>query len=255
MGMKTVNYRLTAWAILLLGNVTTLLAQKTIPFSSKPEKNDTRLGNQEFSKGNYADAEAQYKKALDRKNNMPEAAFNLGDAVYKQKRYEEAEKQFQLCAQNNVDPIIKAKSYHNLGNTYLEQEKWKEAVDAYKNALKNNANDAETKYNLAYANAKLKAQQNGGDGKDNKNQDKKEQENKDQKQNENKDNKGDKKEEQNNEQKDQKGDQKKQGEQPRLSKEEAEKLLQAIENEEQKTNQKMQQKTVKGQMIKVEKDW
>ena len=96
--MKTVNYRLTAWAILLLGNVTILLAQKTIPFSSKPEKNDTRLGNQEFSKGNYADAEAQYKKALDRKNNMPEAAFNLGDAVYKQKRYEETEKQFQLCA-------------------------------------------------------------------------------------------------------------------------------------------------------------
>jgi len=63
MGMKTVNYRLTAWAILLLGNVTILLAQKTIPFSSKPEKNDTRLGNQEFLKGNYADAEAQKQHA------------------------------------------------------------------------------------------------------------------------------------------------------------------------------------------------
>lgn len=251
MGMKTANYRVSIMLFIVLCVAQYLGAQKTIPFSSQPEKNDVRLGNQEFSKGNYADAEAQYKKALDRKNNMPEAAFNIGDAIYKQKRYEEAEKQFQLCAQNNADPTVKSKSYHNLGNTYLEQEKWKEAVDAYKNALKSNANDSETKYNLAYANAKLKAQQNGEGGKDNKNQEKKDQENKDQKQNENKDSK----DEQKSEQKDQKGEQKKQGEQPRLSKEEAEKLLQAIENEEQKTNQKVQQKTVKGQVIKVEKDW
>jgi len=227
-----------------------LNAQKTVPFSSSPEKNDVRTGNDAFKKGNYADAEAEYKKALDKKNNMPEAGFNLGDAVYKQKRFEEAEKQFQLIAQNNTNPTLKAKAYHNLGNTFLEQQKWKEAVDAYKNALKNNATDAETKYNLAYANAKLKAEQNGGGGNDNKNQ-----QEKNEPQNKNKNNEGDQKDQQQSEPKDQNGDQKKEGQQPRLSKEEAEKLLQVIENEEQKTNQKMQQKTVKGQVIKVEKDW
>lgn len=231
-----------------------LNAQKTVPFSSSPEKNDVRTGNDAFKKGNYADAEAEYKKALDKKNNMPEAGFNLGDAVYKQKRFEEAEKQFQLIAQNNTNPTLKAKAYHNLGNTFLEQQKWKEAVDAYKNALKNNATDAETKYNLAYANAKLKAEQNGGGGNDNKNQQEKKQE-KNEPQNKNKNNEGDQKDQQQSEPKDQNGDQKKEGQQPRLSKQEAEKLLQVIENEEQKTNQKMQQKTVKGQVIKVEKDW
>src|SRR6476620_5405397 len=106
--------------------------------SSVPEKKETRNGNKQFDKGNYTDAEANYKKALDKKNNIPEATFNLGDAVYQQKRYDEAAKQFQLSAQTNTDKSVKAKAYHNLGNTYLEQQKWEDAVKAYKEALKQN---------------------------------------------------------------------------------------------------------------------
>ena len=96
---------------------------------------------------------------------MPEATFNLGDAVYQQKRYDEAAKQFQLSAQTNPDKSVKAKAYHNLGNTFLEQKKYEDAAKAYKNALKENSKDADTKYNLAYANAMLKQQQQNG-GKD-----------------------------------------------------------------------------------------
>ena len=144
-----------------------------LPFTTSPEKTETRNGNKHFNKVVYADAEASYKKALDKKNNMPEATFNLGDAVYEQKRYDEAAKQFQLSAQTNPDKGVKAKAYHNLGNTFLEQQKWEDAVKAYKEALKNNPKDAETKYNLAYANAKLKQQQQGGGQNNKDNKDKK----------------------------------------------------------------------------------
>lgn len=222
-----------------------------IPFTSQPEKTETRKGNKEFNKGNYADAEADYKKALDRKNNMPEATFNLGDAVYQQKRYEEAVKQFQLSAQNNPDPKVKAKAYHNLGNAHLEQEKWQEAVKAYKSALKINPNDADTKYNLAYANEKLRQQQQGGGGQNNKKDQQKDKQN--QKQNEQKENNKDQQQDQQ-QAKDQQQKQQ-QGQQSKLSKEEAEQMLQALQNEEQKTNQKVQQKQMKVVPVKILKDW
>ncbi len=224
------------------------------PLLRASEKTETRKGNKEFDKANYADAEASYKKALDRKNNMPEATFNLGDAVYEQKRYDEAAKQFQLSGQTNTDTLVKAKAYHNLGNTFLEQQKWQEAVKAYKEALKHNPQDKDTKYNLAFANAKLKEQKSENQkNKDNqeKKDDKKEQKSEQNRQDENK-------QEQNKEQQakqEKKEPQQKQAPQPKLSKEEAEKLLQALQNEEQKTNQKVQQKQVKVVPLKVQKDW
>ena len=122
---------LALWAILNPG-----LASAQLPYTTQPHKTETRNGNKLFNKGNYTDAEAAYKKALDKQNNMPEATFNLGDAVYQQKRYNEAARQFQLSAQNNPDKNVKAKAYHNLGNTFLEQQKWDEAAKAYKQSLK-----------------------------------------------------------------------------------------------------------------------
>ena len=225
--------------------------------STAPDKKETRNGNKQFDKGVYTDAEASYKKALDKKNNMPEATFNLGDAVYQQKRYDEAAKQFQLSAQTNPDKSVKAKAYHNLGNTFLEQQKWEDAVKAYKEALKNNSKDADTKYNLAYANAKLKQQQQDG-GKDNKDNKDKKDDKKDQKQDQ-KDKQDQNKDQQNKDQQvkneEKKEGQQKQGQQPKLSKEEAEKILQAMQNEEQKTNQKVQQKQMKVMNVKIDKDW
>lgn len=219
--------------------------------STNTEKRETRNGNKQYEKGNFADAEASYKKALDKQNNMPQATFNLGDAVYAQKRYDEAAKQFLLSAQTNPDKSVKAKAYHNLGNVFLQQQKWQEAANAYKEALKNNPADADTKYNLAYANSMLKKQQEGQD----QNKDKKDQkENKDQnKQDQNKDQQNKDQQSENKDNKDKQ--QGKQQQQPKLSKEEAEKMLQALQGEEQKTNQKMQQKQIKVVPVKIEKDW
>jgi len=224
--------------------------------STSAEKKETRNGNKQFDKGVYTDAEASYKKALDKKNNMPEATFNLGDAVYQQKRYDEAAKQFQLSAQTNTDKTVKAKAYHNLGNTYLEQQKWEDAAKAYKEALKNNPKDADTKYNLAYANAML-IQQKNQDKQNKDNQDKKD-DKKDKKDDKKDQNKDDKNKDQNKDQQaknQDKKDQQQKGQQPKLSKEEAEKMLQALQGEEQKTNQKMLQKQMKVVNVKIEKDW
>lgn len=223
-----------------------------VPFTTQPEKTETRNGNKQFNKGNYADAEASYKKALDIKNNMPEATFNLGDAVYQQKRYQEAVKHFQLSAQTATDTKIKAKAYHNLGNAHMEQAQWAEAAKAYKSALKLNPNDADTKYNLAYANEKLRQKQDGDGGKSDKNE--KQQDKQEQKQDQQQ-NKGQQDKEQQKSQQDQQQNQQQGGPKPKLSKEEAEQLLNAINNEEQKTNQKVQQKQVKAVNVKILKDW
>ena len=227
-----------------------------LPFTTAPEKTETRNGNKQFDKGNYTDAEANYKKALDKKNNMPEATFNLGDAVYEQKRYDEAAKQFQLSGQTNTDKNIKAKAYHNLGNSYLEQRKWEDAVRAYKEALKQNGKDADTKYNLAYANAMLIQQKQDQKNKNNKDKKDKKDDKKNQDKKDNKDqNKDQQKDDQQANNQDKKDQQQKQGPQPKLSKEEAEKILQAMQNEEQKTNQKVQQKQMKMVNVKIQKDW
>jgi tetratricopeptide (TPR) repeat protein len=170
--------------------VTLLCSMQTssgqIPFSSYPEKTQTRSGNKEYARENYSEAETSYKKALDKKNNMPEATFNLGDAVYAQKRYEDAQKQFQLSAQTNADPSVKAKAYHNLGNSFLELKKWEDAIKAYKSALKLNPANQDTKYNLAYANTMLQKNQGGG-GQNQKNEDQKQDQKNQQQNQDNKD--------------------------------------------------------------------
>jgi Ca-activated chloride channel homolog len=239
-------------AILCLG----LFTQAQIVPSTQPERTDTRTGNKQFQKENYTDAEADYKKALDKKNNMPEATFNLGDAVYEQKRYDEAIKQFQLSAQNNPDTLVKAKAYHNIGNTYLAQRKWDDAIKSYKQALRFNPKDNDTKYNLAYANSMIVKEKNDQKKNDQKKDNKDKKDDKKDQQQQRPDQPEQKPGDQNQGKGDQKNQQQKQGSaQAKLSKEDAEKLLQALQNEEQKTNQKVQQKQVRPVNAKIQKDW
>ena len=217
--------------------------------TAQEERSLTRDGNKQFDKQKYADAEASYKKALEKKNNFPEAVFNLGDAMYKQGRYEDAAKQFEQAAKLLKDTAQKARAFHNMGNCSMEKQEYEDAVKAYKQALKFNPADKDTKYNLAYANAKLRdKQQNKQDQKNQKQQnkdDKKDQDKKD----------GDKKDQQDKDGKGDKDQKQKKGTGKELSKEQAEKLLQALKAEEQKTQEKMQKKTAKPQDAKLEKDW
>lgn len=108
----------------------------------------------------YQKAETLYRKALSETPNYDKGNYNLGTALYRQEKYDEAAQTFeQVAKQESSDKSLRAKAFHNLGNALMKQEKFQESVDAYKNSLKLNPKDMDTKYNLEYAKKKLLRQQ------------------------------------------------------------------------------------------------
>ena len=99
----------------------------------------------------FSNAETEYRKALEKRPDDLKWNYNLADAMYKQQRFEEAEGKFTELAEQMKEPEERAFANHNLGNTQLMQEKLDESIESYKKALRENPNDIETKYNLAYA--------------------------------------------------------------------------------------------------------
>ncbi|MBN2519270.1 MAG: tetratricopeptide repeat protein, partial [Bacteroidales bacterium] len=118
---------------------------------SQQERKEIRAGNKAYENEKFENAEVQYRKALEDKPGSYEASYNLGNAFFKQQKIEEAESQFRALPNEKLSKEDLAKIYHNLGNTYLSAGKLDESIEAYKNALRNNPSDLETKYNLAYA--------------------------------------------------------------------------------------------------------
>ncbi|MEJ7558288.1 MAG: tetratricopeptide repeat protein [Pedobacter sp.] len=227
---------------------------------AQKEKKDIHEGNQLYQQKKYKEAEASYRKSVVKSQQSVAGNFNLGDALYKQKKLEDAGKKFTDIANTSTDKAVKSQAYHNLGNSLLESNKIEESIAAYKKSLINNPKDDQTRYNLAYAQEKLKQQQqdkkndkkkDDKDKKDPKDKDKQDQ-NKDQKDKDKQD-----KDKQNQDKKDQdKKDEK--GEQPqpdKLSKEEAERLLEALNQEEKQTQDKLKNKKAKGVKGRIVKDW
>ena len=113
------------------------------------KKSFLRDGNELYTDSSYNDAEMQYRKSLEKDQDYFNASFNLADAVYKQERYEESSALFDALIDNAPTENTLAKVYHNLGNSLTQEQKLEEAIEAYKNALRINPNDAETRHNLA----------------------------------------------------------------------------------------------------------
>lgn len=259
---------------------------------AQEEGKQVRKGNKAYEKGDYEAAAQAYREGLEKNTYSYEANFNLGDALYKQGEYESAAKQFDLLRQPGMDKDQLAKVYHNFGNSMLEQQKYQEAVDAYKESLRNNPSDADTRYNLVYAMEKLREQQQQQQNQDQQNQDNQDQqENQDQENQENQENKQDQnqqnEEQQNQEQQDQQQNQsgedqqeqeqqqqqqgqegkegdEQQGQQQQqqpgeqkdqISKKEAERILQAIQLDEQQLHDKNKKKKLKGKKVRILKDW
>ncbi len=217
-------------------------------------------GNKLYAKGQYKAAAAEYQKAYQDKKNR-EAQYNLGNAFYQQKDYEKANKQYTETASNSKDKNLRAASNHNIGNTYMEQKKWDEAIQNYKQSLKQNPDSKETKYNLAYAQAMKKKQENDDKNKkdQNKDKDKQDQNKKDQqdKQDKDKQDKGKQDPKQDDKQdpkepKDKEQD-KPQSQPSKLTKDQADQLLNALNQEEKKLREKKDKE--RGQAVKLEKDW
>ena len=104
-----------------------------------------REGNELYKKEQYTDASVAYKKALEKNALYKKASYNLGNAFYQQKNYKESIPQYELASKTATEKLDKAESFHNIGNATMEQKKYQEAVDAYKNSLRNNPNDDETR--------------------------------------------------------------------------------------------------------------
>ena len=236
---------------------------------AQEERKLARKGNKEYSKQSYQKAELSYRKALAENPDYPEGQFNLGDAIYQQERYEEAVRPFEQILAQTESEEMKAWTHHNLGNTHLEAKKYDQAIDSYKSALRIRPDDMDTKYNLAYAQQMLDQQQQSGGGENEEQEDEQQQDqqnnneqNQEQQQEQQDSNEeGNEQEEQNqnegNEEKDgQQEQQQQQSQQPnQLSKEEAARILEALEAEEQKVQAKVQKEKGKPVKISIEKDW
>jgi len=240
------------------------LMQCSLLFAQQ-EKRYIKKGNDLYLQKNYKEAEANYRKSVTKKSQPVEGNFNLGDALYKQKKFAEAGEQFnKIGGTNSHNKAVKAQAYHNLGNSLLESKKLEESIAAYKKSLLNNPKDDETRYNLAYAQEKLKQQQeqkkndkNKDKNKDNKDKNK-DNNDKDKDKNKDKDKKDKDQDKKDKNKQDQDKKDQKDGEKPqpdKLSKEDAERMLEALNNDEKQTQDKLKNQKLKGEKKRVSKDW
>lgn len=247
--------------------VVIILGQASVSFAQQG-KRYVKKGNDLYLQQNYTAAESSYRRSAGVKTPMStEATFNLGDALYKQKKFSEAAEQFQKIiveAGSKNDPqhrAVTAKAYHNLGNALMSNKKLEEAIEAYKKSLLNNPKDEETRYNLAYAQELLKKQQQQNKDKKDQNKDKKDEDKKDKDKPKDKDDKNKKDQNKDQQNKDQQKNEKQdngqeQDQQPgQLSKEDAQRMLDAMNNNEKQTQDKLKAKKFKGQKGRVSKDW
>ncbi|WP_025863705.1 tetratricopeptide repeat protein [Prolixibacter bellariivorans] len=262
----------------------TMILFLAVPVFAQKERKFIREGNRDFAKGledttsldtvSFSKAEVAYRRALQEKPDNFQWKFNLADALYKQAKPAKAAEEFEQLTKETDNAKDKAKVYHNLGNSLLAQKKIDESIDAYKKSLRLNPNDMETKYNLAYAEKMKQQQKNKKKNKQNqqdknnkdknKNKQDKNKQNKDQnKNNKNKQNQDQKKNQDQNKQNQNKQNQKNQNQQQqqqpqqnKISKQNAEQMLQALQNDEKKTQEKVRKlKAKKAQQYKIEKDW
>jgi Ca-activated chloride channel homolog len=207
---------------------------------AQKDKKLVRQGNNLYENKKYADAEVSFRKALEKQSNSIPASFNLGNTLYRQEKMQDAVDQYnQLSNNKNLTKQQLAMVYHNLGNSLLQAKKIEESIEAYKKALRNNPNDPETKYNLAFAQRLLK------------NQPKQNQQNK-------QDKKDQKQDQKNNPQdnKDQKKQQDQQQQQSdKLTKEAAKRMLEAVQNDEKNLKEKLEKQKERGPKVKPDQDW
>ena len=234
-----------------------------VHFSQEKDKN-LYNGNQSFTEKKYVDAEADYRVTESKKSpKKAVAGYNLGNSIYRQNQQGEAQIKYIQALETAKTKTEKHRIYHNLGNTFMLEKKYDLAADAYKNALRNNPNDEETRYNYALAKRKKKEnpppKDNKKDNKGGGGQDKKPQpEN-------NKNDKGDDKKDQDKnkgeDKKEDKGDGEKKedkSENPKPSgadKQRIDNILDAVNNAEKKVQDKVNAKKVKARPVSNEKDW
>ena len=221
---------------------TMLLLLVAMTASAQTDRQYIREGNKQFRVGQYDKAEVSYRKAVEKNPKNPQAAYNLGNALMAQKKDSAAVQQFEQATRIETNPLRKAAAYHNMGVICQTHKMYGEAIEAYKNALRLNPNDNETRYNLVLCQRQKKKQdQNQQQNQNNKDDKKKDNQKKDDQKDQNKDKKDDK--------------QQQQQQKPQMSKDNAEQLLNAAIQNEKMTQDKMKKQQQKPQRRNVLKNW
>ena len=229
-----------------------LLVLSPAVLSAQSDRSEVRAGNRDFKKGQYREAEIDYKRALIADSASVTAKYNLGNALYKAESYNEAELYFKDLGDTlkNLSPSRASDYFHNSGNLALKQKKYQEAVEAFKESLRLEPDNFETKSNLAYAQKMLKDQQQNQQSQ---NQQQQQQDQQDQ--NQNNDQQNDQNQDQDQNQQSQDQQQQKQN-QPQISPQAAQQMLQAIEDKEKQTQDKVKKaKALQQKSKEKEKNW
>jgi Ca-activated chloride channel homolog len=208
---------------------------------------ELRGGDKWYSRGEYNRAEERYRRA--QPNAQQPATYNLGNALYQQKRYDEAIKQYEaLAQQTNVPPALQGQNQYNLGNSYMQKKEYQKAAESYQKALKLQPKDEATRRNLALALRQKKQQEQQQQQQQNKKDDpKRDQKSKDQSKNQ------DPQQAPNDDDKQKQPQQSPQPPQD-LKKDEVRKMLQIMDDEERKVQQRLQ-KGKPAEAAKKGKDW
>ena len=221
---------------------TTLLLLVAMTLSAQTDRQYVQQGNKQFRAGDYANAEVSYRKALEKNDRNSQALYNLGNALMAQNKDSAAVVEFEKSTKVETNGLRKSMAYHNMGVICQRHKMFGDAIEAYKQSLRLNPHDDETRYNLALCKHQQKQQDQ--------NKDNQQQQNKDDK---GKDNKDEQKQDQQQDQ--QKQDQQQKQQEPKMSKENAEQLLNAAMQQEKQTQDRMKKAQQQPQRRNIEKNW
>ena len=159
--MKSIRYIMY---FVLMSMTMSLLAQENAQavaqgenkIDEKVERNTIRKGNGLFNDKKYTEAEIEYRKALEANPSSEIATYNLGAALYKQQKWNDSRNEYRKIVQASSDSLRAAHAWHNLGNISFQEKNYAQSIEEYKNALRRNPKDDETRYNLRLAQLLLK---------------------------------------------------------------------------------------------------
>jgi len=228
--------------------------------AQKAERSNVRDGNKQYKKDKFTEAEIAYRKSIEVNPRSTEGIYNLGNSLYKQEKFPEAAEQYQIIVGqgerlinedvNNAGRL--AHVFHNLGNISMKGQEYQKSIEAYKQSLRLNPTDEETRYNLALAQKLLKDQQQQQQDQQDQQQDQQKDQEQEQEQEKEQDQQQDQKQDQEQEQKTQEEQQ--QNEQ--MSRDNAQQMLDAFLQDEKDTQEKVKKAQMQQhQNRKKEKQW
>ncbi len=223
-----------------IGRLLILMAMMAmcLPALAQSDRDFVRSGNKLYRQQRYAEAETEYRKALSKNSSNTQAMYNLGCALLSQQKDSAAIVQLENAGKMEIAKKRKAMVYHNIGVICQGHQMYQQAIEAYRESLRNNPSDNRTRYNLALCQRQMKNQK-GGSNSDKKKKEKKQQQ----------------KEQQNKKNQQQQQQQQQPKNEDKMSRENAEQLLNAALQEEKATQQRMKKQEQSAQRRRLQKNW